>query len=140
MAALPVSPPPGPEMTGTAVLYVCVERDEHRRASGRSEAEQRVRAEGQAYAVAHGLDIVAEYFDLYGQQPDPSWRPGWCAMRARLALGDVSTLIIRWPCSVAPESHREQRFAVLRDLQDRRISIGWSWEHATAEREARCGS
>ncbi|MBC9730241.1 hypothetical protein [Streptomyces sp. TRM68367] len=126
-------------MTGTAVLYVCVERSHRLRESGRSDAEARAREEGHAYAAAHDLSIVAEFGDLYGAEPDPGRRLGWCAMRAFLAAGDVSTVITRWPCSVAPESHHEQRFAALRELQDREISIGWSWERAAAEQEAHRG-
>lgn len=128
-------------MTGAAVLYVCAERATWRRDSGRSEAEARARVEGRSYAAAHDLSIVAEYSDLYGAEPDPEGRPGWCAMRARLAFGDVRTLIIRWPAAVAPESHHEQRFAVLQDLQDQGVKVRWSWEHAEAEpsrQEARC--
>lgn len=127
-------------MTGAAVLYLCAERDQARRDSGRSEVEDQARDEGHAYAAAHGLDIVATYDDLYGAEPDPDRRPGWCAMRARLALGDVRTVIIRWPAAVAPDSHHEQRFAALRDIQDRGITIAWSWEFMAAEEEARCGA
>ncbi len=126
--------------TGTAaVLYVCADRDQWRRESGRSEAEDQARDEGHAYAAAHGLDIVATYDDPYGE-PDPDRRPGWCAMRARLALGDVRAVITRWPAAVAPDSHHETRFAALRDLQDRGITVAWTWEFLAAEEGARCGA
>jgi hypothetical protein len=85
------------------VLYVCATRPRSPR-----HAEDTARREGEAYAAAHGLEIVATITDPYGV-PDPRVREGWQCVRSMAADGEMDTVITRWHASVAPDSAEEAR-------------------------------
>lgn len=111
-----------PAATTAAVLYVCAERS----TTAPSLAEERARGEGVAFAQDHGLSVVTVVTDPFGE-PDPMDRPGWRRVRAMAEAGEVSTVIVRWPAALAPESRHEIRYREIAALGADGVDLRFSW-------------
>ncbi|MEJ8662302.1 hypothetical protein [Streptomyces sp. MS1.AVA.4] len=105
-----------------AVLYVCVERS----LTAPGLAQERAEQEGQTFARAHGLALVETITDPFGT-PDPIHREGWRRVRAMAAAGEVSTVIVRWPTTLAPESRHELRYREVNALAEHGVTVRYSW-------------
>ncbi|MFE9331713.1 hypothetical protein [Streptomyces sp. NPDC006925] len=111
-----------PTSATDAVLYVCAERSP----TASTLADERASEEGHAYAERHGLRIVADVCDVYGE-PDPCHREGWVWVREMAELGTIATVIVRWLAVIAPGSAHELRHREIEWLRERGVQVVYSW-------------
>ncbi|MFJ8676749.1 hypothetical protein [Streptomyces sp. NPDC093589] len=105
--------------TARAVLYICAQRE-----GASSLAADRAIEEGRAFAKRHGLRMVAEVLDAYGD-PVPWRRSGWGRVREMAENGEMDVVIVRWPNALSPE--REKRAPELDYLGRHGVQIRFSW-------------
>ncbi|MFI5662553.1 recombinase family protein [Streptomyces sp. NPDC051684] len=110
-----------------AVLYVCADRAPD--ATG--PATQCAQTEGRAFAQERGLTIAEVVTDTYGE-PDPARRTGWRRVRQLVQTGDVTAVLVRWPCAIAPESAHELRHRETSWLRDHGVRVRYTWAPLTS--------
>ncbi|MFD7232829.1 hypothetical protein [Streptomyces sp. NPDC059881] len=102
---------------------MCVERS----LTAPNLAHERAEQEGSTFARAHGLAVVETVTDPFGEAPDPMDREVWRRVRELAEAGAVSTVIVRWPAMLAPESRHELRHREANALAERGVTIRYSW-------------
>ncbi|WP_175408090.1 hypothetical protein [Streptomyces sp. TRM64462] len=107
--------------TARAATYVCVARP-----TGESDAVGRALTEGREFARSHGLAVVAEITDPYGEA-DPAKRDGWRQVRAMAANDEIDVVVTRWPACIAPESLHERRYEEIAALAADTVVVRFSW-------------
>ncbi|MDG9709635.1 hypothetical protein [Streptomyces sp. DH10] len=110
-----------------AVLYVCARRGKLTPGLAAERAEE----EGQSFAQERGLTITEVVKDEYGE-PDPCRRTGWLRVRELAEAGEVATVIVRWPSSIAPEASSELRYRETRWLREHGVRVRYTWEPLVA--------
>lgn len=105
--------------TQRAVLYICAQRD-----GSSSVGVERAFEEGRAFAERHGLPIVTEIPDPYGE-PVPSKRAGWVRVREMAENGEMDVVIVRWPNALSV--HPALRTPELDYLGRHGVQILFSW-------------
>ncbi|MCF3143777.1 hypothetical protein [Streptomyces platensis] len=103
-----------------AVLYICAQRSQE--APGL--AQQRAQEEGRKFADQHGLEVVAEIADPYGE-PNPQKRSGWMRVREMAERRLAKTVITRWPNALSPD--HELRYPELDHLGRHGCQVQFSW-------------
>jgi hypothetical protein len=119
----------GAPARAASVLYVCVERG----TAVPGTAAERAKQEGIAFAEDHQLAIAEVVTDDFGE-PDPRKRPGWQRVRELAAAGAVTTVLLRWPTALAPDSAHEHRYQEVRWLRDHGARVLYTWAPLAAVR------
>ncbi|MFI9081950.1 hypothetical protein ACIGW8_36860 [Streptomyces sioyaensis] len=114
--------PTGTTGTTAAALYLCCRRDRHR-----DDSEDRARVEGQEYAEQHGLTIIDTIRDPYGQEHDPTQRPGWQHVMKLAEAGDIAFVLTRWPACVSPQ--HEQAYEADQTLRRYGAQVRYTWRY-----------
>ncbi|WP_411130122.1 hypothetical protein [Streptomyces sp. x-19] len=107
-----------------AVLYVCAAR-----AGTETVSVARAREEGRAFAEQHGMRIVREINDAFGE-PDLRRRRGWVEVREMAQRDEIGVVIVRWPNALSPVV--ELRGSEVDLLGARGVQIRYSWEPLAA--------
>ena len=113
---------PHGETASPVVLYVCADRAK----ATRGAATQCAQTEGHAFARERGLTIAEVVTDTYGE-PDPARRRGWQRVRQLVRTGDVTEVLVRWPCAIAPEYAYELRRRETAWLHDQGVRLRYTW-------------
>lgn len=104
------------------VLYVCADRGTMMPGLAAERAEE----EGRAFAQKHGLAVTELVTDEFGE-PDPVRRKGWRRVRELAAAGAVTSVLVRWPAVIAPDSSSEHRYHETCWLQEHGVRVRYTW-------------
>ncbi|MEU8764289.1 hypothetical protein [Streptomyces sp. NPDC048659] len=104
------------------MLYVCADRGPFMPGLAAERAEE----EGRLFARERGMTITEVVSDEYGE-PDPALRDGWRRVRELVESGSITTVLVRWPSAIAPESAHELRYREGSWLRRHGAALRYTW-------------